>query len=92
MKVPGLANDEIGPLDDDDGDEEGGVAGVLELLALVVSPLLTVRVFEIVHAERVPSAAKAEKFGRKESVLGQDDEVGEESGGSLDHTDLWKEI
>ena len=29
-QLPGLADDEIGPLDDDDGDKEGGVAGVLQ--------------------------------------------------------------
>lgn len=32
----GLANDQIGPLDDDDRDEERGVAGELERLAVTV--------------------------------------------------------
>ena len=43
-EAPSFANDEVGPLDDHDGDEEGGVAGVLQLLAVGVSPLLAVPV------------------------------------------------
>ena len=30
----GLANDEIGPLDNDNGDEEGSVAGVFKYFAV----------------------------------------------------------
>lgn len=35
--LPGLADDQIGPLHDDDGGKESGVAGVLQSLTLVVS-------------------------------------------------------
>ena len=34
---PGLTDDQIGPLDDDDADEEGRVAGELHDLPLLVS-------------------------------------------------------
>ena len=40
----GLTDDEIGPLDHHDGDEEGGVAGVLQDLPVGVGPLLAVGV------------------------------------------------
>lgn len=38
-----LADDQVGPLHHDDGDEEGGVAGVLEVLALLVRLLVGVK-------------------------------------------------
>merc|ERR1712037_806789 len=38
----GLANEDIGPLDDDDSGEEHGVASELDDLSLRISPLLTV--------------------------------------------------
>jgi len=83
-----LANDQIGPLDDDDRDEEGRVASVLELFASIVSPFLAVRIFQVVDGARVPVLADAEQFAWTESVLSHDDKVDEESGGRLHHTHL----
>ena len=60
-ELPGLADDEIGPLDNNDGDEEGGVAGVLELLPVRVGPLLPIRVFQVVHSLRVPFPPQTEQ-------------------------------
>merc|ERR1711975_63925 len=59
--LPGLANDQVGPLHDDDGDEEGGVAGVLEDLPVCVRPLLPVRVFKVVHSLRVPGPSQTQE-------------------------------
>jgi len=83
-----LANDQVGPLDDDDRHEESRVAGVLQLLTSIVGPFLSVRVLQIVDSSRVPVLAQSEELARSESVLGHDDEVNEESGGRLHHTDL----
>ena len=46
--LSGLADDQVSPLYDDNGDKERGVAGVLEDLAVPVSPLLMIRIFKIV--------------------------------------------
>ena len=43
-KSPGLANDHIGPLNDDNGGEEHRVASELEDLALRIRPLLAERI------------------------------------------------
>ena len=51
---PRLADDEIGPLHDHDGDEERRVAGVLEDFAIPVSPFLSVRVLEVIDGLRIP--------------------------------------
>merc|ERR1719150_2706682 len=56
--LPGLADDQVGPLHDDDGDEEGGVAGVLKDLPVRISPLLTVGVGQVVDSNGVPGPAK----------------------------------
>ena len=60
-ELPGLADDEIGPLDDHDGDEEGSVASVLQLLPVSVGPLLPVRIFQVVHSLRVPFSPQTEQ-------------------------------
>ena len=59
--LPCLANDEISPLDDDNGNEEGSVAGVLEDLPVCVRPLLPVRVFKVVHSLRVPGPSQTQE-------------------------------
>merc|ERR1711978_783292 len=59
--LPGLADDQVGPLHDDDGDEEGGVAGVLEDLPICVRPLLPVRVFKVVHSLRIPGPSQTQE-------------------------------
>ena len=52
--LPGLTDDEIGPLHDNDGDEEGCVTSVLEDLPVGIGPLLTIGVLQIVDSGRVP--------------------------------------
>ncbi len=37
---PSFTDDDISPLDDDNGNEESGVAGVLEGLPVLIGPLL----------------------------------------------------
>merc|ERR1712013_957333 len=82
------ANDQVGPLHDDDGDEEGGVASVLEDLPVCVRPLLPVRVFKVVHSLRIPGPSQTQECGWPEAILAQDDKVDEEASAGLDHTDL----
>ena len=52
--LPGLTDDEIGPLHDHDRDEEGSVASVLKDLPVGISPLLTIRVLQVINSLRVP--------------------------------------
>merc|ERR1719495_3109584 len=87
-ELPGLSDDQVGPLDDHDGDEEGGVAGVLQLLPVRVGPLLPVGVLEVVHSLRIPSSPQSKKMAWPPPVLTEDHEVDEESGRGLDHADL----
>merc|ERR1711868_155800 len=86
--LPGLANDQVGPLHDDNGDEEGGVARVLEDLPVCVRPLLPVRVFKVVHSLRIPGPSQTQECGWPEAVFAHDDKVDEEASAGLDHTDL----
>lgn len=51
-------------------------------------PFLSGGILEIVHTLRVPLFTQSKERPAHETVLGHDDEVGEETGGSLDHTDL----
>ena len=78
-ELPGLADDEIGPLDDHDGDEEGSVASVLQLLPVSIGPLLPVGVLQIVHCLGIPRSPKAKKVARPESVLTEDNKVDKEA-------------
>merc|ERR1719481_427959 len=48
--LSGLTNDKIGPLDNNNGDEEGSVASVLEDLSVSVGPFLSIRIFEVVDS------------------------------------------
>lgn len=84
----GLANDQISPLHDHDRHEERRVAGVLELLASIVSPFLIVRILEIVDGARIPVLADAEQIIRPESILSHDNKVHEESSSRLHHSHL----
>merc|ERR1719445_3015995 len=86
--LPGLADDQVGPLHDDDGDEEGGVAGVLKDLPVRICPLLTVGVGQIVDSNGVPGSAKTKKVAWPETILTENDKVDEEASRGLDHPDL----
>ena len=67
-QLPCLANDEISPLDDDNGDEEGSVAGVLEDLPVCVRPLLAVGVLQVVHSLRVPGPSQTQPRSLKSTT------------------------
>merc|ERR1711899_687254 len=86
--LPGLADDQVGPLHDDDGDEEGGVAGVLKDLPVRICPLLAVGVGQIVDSNGVPGPAKTKKVAWPEAILTENDKVDEEASRGLDHADL----
>ena len=49
-KTSCFTNDEIGPLYDDNGDKESRVASVLEDFAVLVGPLLAIRVLKIIDS------------------------------------------
>jgi hypothetical protein len=87
-KASGLADDQLGNLNDDDGDKEGRLASVFQLLAVVVRPLLAVRILDVVDHVRVPSISDAQKRHGQEAILCHDDKVGEHSGGGLDDAQL----
>ena len=57
-----FTDDQISPLDNHNGDKEGGVTSVLEDLPLSVGPLLTIGVFQVVDSLGVPSSSDSEQF------------------------------
>jgi len=83
-----LTNEKIGPLDNDDTGEEGGVAREFDNLSLAIGPFLSVAVFERVVTPVVPFLSDLVESAGQESVLHQDDEVDDKSGESLQHTNL----
>lgn len=85
-QLSGLGNDDISPLDDNDGDEEGCVAGQLKIFALDVGPLLSIGILDCIVFVIVPISTETNQVSWKESILSHDDKVGEESSRSLDHT------
>jgi len=86
--LSGLTDDQIGPLDNDNRDEEGGVAGVLQDLSVGIGPLLAIGVGQIVDSLGVPCSSDAKESSWPETVLGHDDKVDKESSAGLDHTNL----
>merc|ERR1712203_1313409 len=76
----GLANDEIGPLDNDNGDKEGSVAGIFKDFTVLVSPLLSVRVFQIIDSNRVPIFTHSKQYVWPETTFCHNDEVDKETG------------
>ena len=86
--LPRLADQETGPLDNHDGDEEGGLAGALQFLPVSVGPLLAVGILEVVNVLVVPRPPQVEQSLWEEAVLRHDDEVGEEPGRSLNESQL----
>ena len=59
--LPRLTDDEVCPLDNNNGDKEGRVAGVLQDLSVGVRPLLTVGVLQVVHSMGVPRSPQTEQ-------------------------------
>ena len=49
-ELASLTNDEISPLDNDNGDKEGSVASVLKDLSVPVGPLLAVGIFQVIDS------------------------------------------
>ena len=86
--LPRLANDEIGPLNYNNGHKEGRVAGVLQDLPVGVRPFLAVRVLQVIDSLRVPGSPESQQSGRPEAVLCHDDEVDKEASRGLDHSNL----
>ena len=86
--LPGLTNDEISPLYNDDGHKEGSMASVLKALSILVGPLLTIGILQIVYFNGILCSSESHKMAGPETVLGKDDKVDKESSGSLDHTNL----
>ena len=84
----GLADEDIGPLDDDDSGEEHSVASELDDLSLRVSPLLTVGILKSHTSLVVPVDSESHEIFGQETVLHHDDGVADEAGEGLDHTDL----
>jgi hypothetical protein len=82
MFSPGL--NDAGPLDDDNGEEEARLTRVLQHLPVVVRPLLTVRIPQIVDSPRLPGSPQEQQPTRPESVLRHDDKIGEKSARRLD--------
>ena len=58
-QFPGLANDQVSPLDNDNGNKEGSVTSVLKDFSLLEGPLLTVRIFQIIDCSAVPFFTKS---------------------------------
>jgi len=75
----GLANDEISPLDNDNGHEEGSVASVLKDFPIPVGPFLTKGIFQVIDSLRIPSLSDSKQFARKEAILCHDDKVDKET-------------
>lgn len=84
----GLADEDIGPLDDDDSGEEHSVASELDDFSLRVSPLLTVGILKSHTGLVVPVDSESHEIFGQEAVLHHDDGVADEAGKGLDHTDL----
>ena len=73
---PGLTDEHVRPLHDDDRHEESGVARELDDLPLAVGPLLSVRVLHGVVASVVPLGSDTEQAAGQKTVLHHDDELG----------------
>ena len=87
-QFPGLANDQVSPLDNDNGNKEGSVTSVLQNLPVLVGPFLAIGVFQIIDGNRVPGLPDAKENSRGESILSHDHKVDKEACRGLNHTDL----
>ena len=77
--LPSLADDQVSPLDDNDGDKESSVAGELQDLSVGVGPLLPIGVFQVIHCLGIPGSSQTEEFAWPKTVLTEDDKVDKES-------------
>merc|ERR1719219_198684 len=59
--LPRLTDDEVCPLDNNNGDKEGRVTGVLQDLPVGVGPLLPVGVLQVVHGMGVPRSPQTKQ-------------------------------
>ncbi|KAF3857444.1 hypothetical protein F7725_009303 [Dissostichus mawsoni] len=95
----GRQNDNIGPLDDDDADKEGGVAGEFHDLPLLVSLKGNTQKTHLTSCARqhyylllivqifiIPVHSDAQQGGGQEAIFSQDHKVCEETSKRLDHT------
>ena len=87
-ELASFANDQVSPLDNDNGDKEGSVASVLENFSVPVGPFLAIGIFQVIDSNRIPGFTETKQAAWPESVLSQDDKVGEEASRSLNHTNL----
>jgi len=67
--LPGFADEKIGPLHHNNGHEEGGMASIFQNLPVLVSPLLTIRILQVIDGRGVPVLAESKQVGRQESVF-----------------------
>ena len=67
--LPCLADNEIRPLNNNNCYKEGCVASVLENLPILVSPLLTIRILQVIDGRGVPVLAESKQVGRQESIF-----------------------
>merc|ERR1719348_2307970 len=86
--LPGLANDEISPLDNHNRYKESCMTGVLQYFPISIGPLLTIRVLQVIDGLGVPGSTEAKESRWPEPVLTQNNEVDKEASRSLDHTNL----
>ena len=67
-ETSGLANDEIGPLHNDNGDKEGRVTSVFKDLAILVSPFLAIRILEIINGLETNTGEKKLTVGKIDNM------------------------
>ena len=60
-KTSGLTDDQISPLDDNNGDKEGSVASVLQALPVMVGPFLSIGVSKIIDSLRIPEPPQSQR-------------------------------
>lgn len=83
-----FANNEISPLHNYDGEEEGGMASVLKDLAIVICPFLAIIVLKVVDGLGVPLFANAKEIKGQEPVLTHYNKIGKETSQCLNYADL----
>ena len=85
---PCLADDEISPLDNDDGNKECRLAGVLKDLTISECPLLTIRIHQIIDTDCIPMCPEPYQLWWVKPILSHDHKIRQESRSSLNDSDL----
>lgn len=80
---PGFTDDQIGPLHNDNSDEESSVACQFQIFTLNEGPLLAVTVCYSVVGAVIPFFTQLKEESGKEAIFCHDHKIGEESSGSL---------